>query len=311
MSTKIYNAYKVRDRDRVFQVLEEIRERGEREVIRRLDKYYRCFVDNIDPEDERYKAERAKDQAQNHPEYSTRLHLAQTALRDGFRKSATSLQRDFFDPDVSVALTWHPTGFYLRAFCDGVSLLGGSLDFLKTHPDLEDFHYQNQADPPKEIPAAEFRLRGQIWDEMSVPLGSGQLKNQLVLEISSWGIFWRLDPWLEIYREYHRQSPTFPIREELFARRLRQLESIESVVAKPGSITGKSKAGVLSSITKLRKIWVSRVGERVERHVSIDTAVNWVEYLHLPEHLRRQVDRMSPGVIENNLLPRKGRKSPS
>lgn len=306
MSTKIYNAFKIKDRNRVWLVMGDIRERGEREVVERLRKYYRSFVDNIDPEDEKYKAERAKDiERESYPDYATRLHIAQTALRDGFRKSVQSMQRDFFDPDVSVALTWHETGFYLRAFCDNVSLLGGSLDFLKTHPDLEDFHYQNQVDPPDDIPPDEYEARGRIWDEMSVPKGSGILKNQLILEISSWGAFWRLDPWLDVNREFRANPPRFPIREELFARRLRQLDSVAEIFAEQGRLTGTTTAGTTVSIARGRKVWTSRVGSRVEKHSSIEHAVNWVEYLNLPEYLRRQVDEACPGAIERNNLPKK------
>lgn len=311
MSTKIYDAFRLKDRSRVWRVIEDIRDRGEREVVDRLRKYYRAFVDNIDPEDEKYKAERAKDTERTedaYPEYATRLHIAQTALREGFRKSLTSMQRDFFDPDVSIALTWHETGFYLRAFCDGVSLLGGALDFLKTHPDLEDFHYQNQADPPDDIDPEAYEARGRIWDEMSVPPGSGILKNQLILEISSWGSFWRLDPWLDINREYQANPPKFPIREELFARRLRQLDAMAQITAERGRLTGTTTAGVIVSITKGRKVWTSRVGPSVEKHATIEHAVNWVEYLHLPEYLQRRVDEAYPGVIEGNNLPKKKRR---
>jgi hypothetical protein len=308
VSTKIFNAFKIRDRDRVWLVLEDIRERGERAVVDRLQQYYRSFVDNVDPEDEKYKAERARDTERirdAYPEYATRLNIAQMALREGFRKSVTSMQRDFYDPDVSVALTWHATGFYLRAFCDNASLLGGSLDFLKTHPDLEDFHYQNQVDPPDDIEPEDFAARGRTWDEMSVPPGGGTLKNQLILEISSWSVFWRLDPWLDIYQEYHANPPTFPIREELFARRLRQLQAIVEVTASPCRLTGITDDGTALTIVKGRRVWTSRVGDHVEKHVSIEHATNWVEYLHLPDFLRRQVDDQCPGVIARNNLPKK------
>lgn len=313
MSTKIYNAYKVTNRDAVWRVVEDIRDRGEREVVQRLDKYYRDFVESIDPEGESYKAEREKDlrnlKNPDYPEYATRLHIAQTALHDGFKKSVTSMQRDFYDPDVSVAFTWHATGIYLRAFCDNVSLLGGSLDFLKTHPDLEDFHYQNQTDPPDRIPADEFAARGRIWDEMCVPPGSGLFKNQLILEISSWTSFWRLDPWLDISREYYEKPPTYPIREELFARRLRQLQALPNLAAEPGRIAGTSTKGVSVSIEKRRKVWVSRIGKAVERHAKIEHAVNWVEYQHLPEFLRQRVDSYGPGIIARNNLPKRKRKT--
>jgi hypothetical protein len=305
VSTKIYDAYRVKDRDRVWRVVEDIRERGEKAVILRLAKYYRDFVDNIDPEDASYKAERAKDQVHDYPEHVTRLQLAQTALRDGFQKSATSVHRSFFDPDVNVALTWHATGFYLRVFCDRASLLGGALDFVRTHPDLEDFHYQNQSDPPSGVQPEEYEARARIWDEMSTPPGSGLFQNQLILEISSWGKFWHLDPWLDLTREFHQSPPTYPIREELFARRLRRLEAFGVVKAEPNQISGTTKDGVIVTIAKRGKICKSRVGDRVERHVTIDNAVNWVEYLHLPEYLRRRIDSEAPGVIERNLVRKK------
>lgn len=309
MSTKIYDAFKVRDREQVWRVLEDVRERGEREVVEKLARYYRMFVDNVDPEDEQYKAARAKDQ--NAPEHSTRLFMAQMVIRDGFKKSATSMQRDFFDPDVSVALTWHETGFYLRAFCDRAGMFGGSLDFLNTHPDLEDFHYQNQCDRPRGITQEAWKERERIWDEMCVPPGIGPFKNQVILEISSWQKLWQLDPWLDVAREFNKSPPTFPIREEIFARRLRELEAFAHVAAEPGRITGTTKAGVAVLIEKQgkRKVtWGSQIGGQSWRHPTLDRAINWVEYQHLPAFLRERLDRDSPGVAEMNLLPARVRK---
>lgn len=292
MSTKIFDAYRIKDSAKVWQVLAEIRERGQQEVVGRLRAFYVKTMENVDPESAVYKDARAKDPRRG--EVSLRLSLAEDKLRAGAMKSVTSMRRDEFDLDVDVAMTWHETGYYLRAFCDHVSLLGGSLDFLKTHPELEDFSYQNQSDVPPEFAdrVEEWHDRGRIWNEMMAPPGSGMFKNQVVVEISNWTSFWYLNPCFDLIREFHENPPTLPPREEVLARVLRRLAAIREATAEPGLISGTAVDGGVFMVTRAtkrsqKKQWISTVDGVTKAHPSLNRAVNRLTLRYMDDYVRR------------------------
>jgi hypothetical protein len=303
VSLKIYDAYRIKDSDKVWQVLAEIRERGQREVVDRLRAYYVDEIETVSPESDVYRVARARNPKQS--EISLRLDLAETKLLEGAKKSATSMRRDHFDLDVDVAMTWHETGYYLRAFCDPVSMLGGSLDFLKSHPDLEDFHYQNQSDTPEgfEDRCEEWEDRGRIWNEMMVPPDSGMFKNQVVVEISNWTAFWHLNPCWDLRREYHDKPPTLPIREEVLARTLRKLKAIASVAAAPGLITAMTADGAAIIVRKASKRsqkgqWVTVIDGAIKAHANLERAVDRVALLFMDGYMKRLYERFRREAVE-------------
>lgn len=290
MSTMILNAYKVKDGD-LWGTARYIRERGEKEVIERFRGFYRDFIMGLDAEDPVYREALAKDPERK--EVLTRLFMAHDVLQDGFKKSVTNPRRETFDPEVSVAFTQHATGVYLRAFCDPVSLLGGSLDFLRTHPNLEDFHYQNQTDKPKSVSLEDWDARATIWNDMTTR--SGVFRDQLVLTISSHDCYWHFDPWIELAQEYNENPPALPIREDVLSQQLRKLEAFAEVHAEPGLITGTTKAGVRIVIEPAKKRsqkkqWISRIDGKTKVHANLSRAVNWVGYVYMDPSVRRWLD---------------------
>lgn len=296
MSTKIFNSYRVKPGADFWAVLRSIEIQAKANVVEKLRAFYIEKMEAVDPTSEAYLASSA-----NHRDGSevfNRLWFVDEIVRERAKKSATSVERDQYDLDVSIAVLHHRTGFYLRAFCDSVSMLGGSLDFLATHPDLEDFHYQNQADRPEGISEDAWEERKTIWNEMSDDLGF--FPCQLILEISNWGLFWRLNPMLDLAREFHAKPPVLPSREELDARVLRRLDTMESVTAEPGRIVCVTKAGETVTITKATKRgqkgqWVTRLGDELKRHGSLGRAAGHVymgfcaEWFRsgVKQHLRR------------------------
>lgn len=312
MSTKIYDAYRLKDRERLWPVLREIRERAQQEVVTRLRAYYVTEMETLDPTCAAYTAARAEDPARN--EVSLRLSIAQDKLEEGFRKACTNLRRDYFDPDVTLAVTEHPTGFYFRAFCDPMSVLGGSLDFLRTHPELEDFHYQNSTDRPEDVSPDAWDERRRIWDEMATPPSGGLFKDQLLLEISSWQSFWHLNPWHDLRLEFRTNPPVLPSREEVLARPLRKLSAFKEVTTKPGLITALTTEGAVVFVRRAKKRsqkkqWVTEIAGQTKVHGSLERATDWVYYSHLDPTWRARLDRWRKEARARQ-KEMKGRKKP-
>ena len=290
MSTKIYDAYRVKPEVDVWALLQEIATRGRKNVVRKLQTFFRKHIDEMDTEGPLYQAARKKDLSQS--EIFLRADLVHEHVREAAKKSATSQERSTYDLDVSVALLHHSTGYYLRAFCDGYSLLGGSLDFLASHPSLEDFHYQNQADRPASVTEEEWDERARIWNEMIDE--AGFFRCPLVLEISNYGLYWRLSPWLDIVRRYKAKPWEFPIREEVFARSLRELKTVRSVTAKPGRIVCTDEKGAVLTIAKCTKSsqkgqWSSTIDGALKRHKTLARAVGRVYDALLEPGMRRRL----------------------
>ena len=42
-------------------------------------------------------------------------------------------------------------------------------DYFYNHPLMKDFHYQNQCDPPEDVPEDEYEKRGEIWEKVIGP----------------------------------------------------------------------------------------------------------------------------------------------
>lgn len=291
MSTKIFNAFRVRSDADVWDVLKGIYDQAEENVRQRLRTFYRERMDELDPESQPYRAARRKDPARS--EASLRLSLVEDDVREKFIESATSMRRSEYDLEVSLALTKHQTGFYLRAFCDHISCLGGALDFLQTHADLEDFHYQNQVDRPDAVSEQAWEERGRIWNEMADV--AGFFRYQLIVEISSWAKFWRLNPWLGLVEEFHLNAPTFPPREEILARSLRALSAIESVTAEPGSIIVKTATATItiekSSKKAQRGQWLTRMDGKLKRHATLQRALDRVYMANVNPSWRATIER--------------------
>lgn len=198
MGTCIHPAFKVKDPAQLWTVLRAIKKQGTANVSERYQRLYRHMMSQIDESSDAWKAHLAKSGGDSSIEV-TRLHYVDRTAHELFKLQATSLRRDTFDLDVNVGVYELDGQYYLRPFYDRASFLGGSLDFVESMPELVDYHYQNKADPPEDVDPAEYEERGVVWDKIHSDAGCAECV--LVLELSSWGLLWRLNPHLDIWKQ--------------------------------------------------------------------------------------------------------------
>jgi hypothetical protein len=183
VSTKIYNAFRLRSRRSMWTVTASIRVGAEKRCRAALVKLYR-------------------DIAANPKEYDYAGGPSPFAISRWVRKQyeaqAFSGLRNMWDMDVAIAV--HDVGgrTLLRAFA-GSSWFARSLDFLERHPDLEDYHYQNSTDRPDGITARAWSERRRTWERAMRP--DGTFTHQLALEIVSPPGWHRIDPGFEMARK--------------------------------------------------------------------------------------------------------------
>jgi hypothetical protein len=190
MSTKIYNAYRLRRGRNLWKVLEGIQDVAMHRCRARLAKLY--------------------DRMLQSPSEFDGFRLGALPYMDASRwvHSAYGAQvmkslRDLFDLDVSVAVHNVDERYLFRAF-PGSGLFHDSLDFLETHPALEDYHYQNQADQPSSVSNRAWNERRVTWERAMRP--DGYFKMQLCLDIVSINGWSQVDPSVDMERRRQKRA---------------------------------------------------------------------------------------------------------
>ncbi len=290
MSFKVYNAYKLVSERDPWQVLWEIQDRARNEVRKRLKAAYWDMMCDLDLESPEYK----RWLAQGDPDWKARLRAVRTTLHAEAKENATSSLRSTYDLDVNIAVSPYKGSVYLRAFCDGISIIGGSLNFLRKHPELKDFHYQNSTDRPKNVSAKEWKQREVVWEALCNPADDSI--RHVTLDVCSYSYLWKVDPHVELGRKYQKTPPKFPSKTERRLEKLRTRTKLRSngsgfVVtidgheysAKPLSLEGDPSEAVWALTGHLEDGLPRTLSEVIDR----------LEYLGLPPFLQRVVDKHS------------------
>lgn len=182
MSTKIYNAYRLKPGVKLWDFVRDIRARGEANAQEFLWGRFMELVRNkrFEENDETYTPRKASDY-----------------LYGQFKEA---VQRGTWFCNFTTSVVFHENRgrYYMRVFDDDKHLA-----FLKSDPRVEDFHYQDQADKPEEIGNRAWNHRKKVWNEITE--GDGQW-DQLILEIVSIGSWWRINPaWREEWQEHWKK----------------------------------------------------------------------------------------------------------
>lgn len=189
MSTKIWEAYRLKKGVNLWEFIHDVRIKAEYNTQRRLVEVYRNIIGQCDnssaynnevineaygPNDKRMKCD--------------------VFIASSYVSRLYSLGRAF-DFDASITIRQHAGRYYIIPHDNNYRVL----KFLKDDPRLEDYHYQNQSDKPKNISNSAWTKRRQVWDKI---FGDNDDKwwDALVLEIVCKGNFYRVNP---VYTKPH------------------------------------------------------------------------------------------------------------
>jgi hypothetical protein len=203
MSTKIWEAYRVREVHDVWEVLWDIRRRAEKNVRRTLTKLYDALIAEakLPPEAHELLRTYATDRPID-PERFGYLDASRFVV-ENFRKTIGRSERSIWDLSVSVAVRRGSRRRFLLIPYPGSGLLSSSLAFLRRHAALADFHYQNSSDRPSHITAQAWAGRARTWEPL---LDDDRWQDKLELSIVSVEGWFRIDPaWGLIRKEARRQ----------------------------------------------------------------------------------------------------------
>jgi hypothetical protein len=189
MSTKIYDAFRLKENIELWSFLRKVKEQADKEVKNRLSIFLEKLMEGINPDCEPYK------ELDDLSDTYKRLNVAHGLILKGYKEASVDPVASIFNFDVSLTVREHKGRYYLITYNDFRSGIAGSLDFVEKLDELEDFHYQNSTDRPKGVTKKDWKHREQVWDEI---YGNGEdWFFCLVLEILSYSGFYRYDPYYD------------------------------------------------------------------------------------------------------------------
>lgn len=204
MSTKIWEAYRVKPGYDVWKVLWDIRRRAEKRVRDGLKHIYREMLkDAKRPPDERGLLSPLYSHVPVPEDLTTFSYLdASRFVFQNYCATIGKTERSFWDLSCSVVVRRARKNLTLLIPYPGSGCLSGSLVCLRRHKALADYHYQNQTDKPSHVSAKSWRERARVWEPL---LDDERWQDKLVLDIVSPDGFFRVDPaWALMRREFKR-----------------------------------------------------------------------------------------------------------
>lgn len=215
MSTKIYDAYKIKTKGDPWKVIWDIEEKARANVTLILQalllSQMRILRDSpgdfektfdLTPDNRHYK-HFLQTVNKTWFDYAS---MAWDALSKAFQAQAFKFERNEFNFEVQLAVCPLDNQIYIKAFCD--TLMRNVFKFLDTHPKVVDFHYQNQTDWPEHISRQAWDHRKRTWNRIMKQ--DGRLRHVL-LEVCSPSNFFTFNPLFELEGEFAKKVRSFEV----------------------------------------------------------------------------------------------------
>lgn len=194
MSTKIWEAYRLKEGVDLWGFVQDIRPKVQKRITKKLYEISGNLIERT-KEKKDLRVEVLKAYGISDPEKSDREithHETSRWLFERYREATMQPYKDVWDFDVSIVFV-ACRGRWLLVPFPGSGLIKGMLDCLKKDKRLEDYHYQDQVDED-EAPCSdeEWEQRKKDWNE--VLDDAGCFSDKLTLELCCLGQFTRLTP---------------------------------------------------------------------------------------------------------------------
>lgn len=213
MSMVVGHAYKLRDPEQFWGLVAEIKVTATKRWQELTHSLFHELMSTVDPDSEQYQKHNAEVTNLKYREIPamldklTRCRMVAEAMEQGYQESSRTLRRHEFDLDASVAFQRFEGNIYLRWFAD--MFVRDTFDWLKKDERLIEYGYDNRCDRPCEVSEEDWTERRRVWDGIYPDFG---MPVQLVLEISRYDMYWRLNPTHAIHDEILREFGFTPRR---------------------------------------------------------------------------------------------------
>jgi hypothetical protein len=182
MSTKVFNAYRLKEDVDLWDFIHDVRIKASKIIDERLREFFL--------------------KVREHPEYlgiekeNPDLMDIDDALCDKYRQQLVRSDNNPYNLDVCITIRRFEDRYYLMAFSYRCAVFGDVLEFLREDDRLDNYEYWNNTDQPDDISDEEWNERKRCWDEMDK-----NWLDYLSLDIMRYSGYWQLSPWHEMARE--------------------------------------------------------------------------------------------------------------
>ena len=201
MSTKIWEAYRIKKGYVPWDVCMEIKRRGREVVTQKLETLYAALKEDFDSKSESradYRAVTGRGLRPNDDnEWDISPYQISHYVKCQYGKQLSKMTHDMWNFDVSVTVRHWGTRWLLIPYAPQVSFINDCLDFLRDMPELEDYHYQNQVDRATKdyqgnpITAQQWGARARVWDEIT---SGDNWQKFMIIDIVDYTAWMYIDP---------------------------------------------------------------------------------------------------------------------
>lgn len=165
MSTKIYDAFRIKKEINIKDVITEMRCIASEIVSNSSDYLYLIHAFAASTAAEKKDTDKAAMAAYSEVINNDFGICLEMWMLDMIKTAEKSSRKDILDCSLKAVCTFDEDYWYIKFFSNsGISrkMLNAIIEKLQ----LEDFHYQNQSDPPEDIPEEEYNKRRDKWDQL-------------------------------------------------------------------------------------------------------------------------------------------------
>jgi len=168
MSTKIYDAYRIKKSTDILSVLVKGKEIA-KNIIAADEKYlYMIHALSMVKALDTLKNNADDVHAKNAIKMNEENLIDDWWLFNQLEKANKSMVKDPLDVNISCSVFYDRNFWYLK-FYPNTNMHYKILNQIVSDCDLEDYHYQNQCDPPDNIPYKTYENRAKKWDKLLAP----------------------------------------------------------------------------------------------------------------------------------------------
>lgn len=175
MSTKVYEAYRLKDSSQLWEFIADTKRSGQRNVQKMMIDILarRCATANVDPTSSNY-------------------YDLESKIKKEYQEGFINPSWNPFCYDVKLSFRKKGRHHYIIPYQDQMPRFYKVLDFLKRDKRLEPYHYWNNTDKDKKVSSREWTARGKVWEYFC---SDYNWDSQLILEICDLSQFYKLLPW--------------------------------------------------------------------------------------------------------------------
>jgi hypothetical protein len=166
MSTKIYDAFRISKKNDIGDIITNMRLIATNIIANSVNYlqtlHSMAIVQAIKNKDVDMFAMKAYEEITNN-ELSTFFEIW---MLDLVKKSELSNERNMLDCSLKAVCTFDDKYWYIKFFCNSEISRQMLNAIVLKHNELEDYHYQNQVDPPDNVTEVEYNKRGDKWNEL-------------------------------------------------------------------------------------------------------------------------------------------------